>query len=52
MASSNDANDAYTQGVIDTVALINENEGLNLSERDVINALAIQRLFDNLTEGE
>jgi len=50
MASSNDAYDAYAQGVIDTVTLINENEGLGLTVRDVINALAIKAIAEGLEE--
>lgn len=52
MLTSHEELDDYSKGVRDTVALLNENEGLNLSERDVMNALAIRQLFDNITEGE
>lgn len=41
----------YTDGVRETVALLNENEGLGLSEQDVMNALAIKALYDQLAEG-
>lgn len=50
MASSNDAYDAYTQGVIDTVTLINDNEELGLTVRDVINALAIKAISEGMDE--
>jgi hypothetical protein len=43
--------DGYTRGVRDTVALLNENEGLGLSGQDVINALAIKALYKQLAEG-
>jgi hypothetical protein len=50
MASSNDAYDAYTQGIIDTVTLINENEELGLTVRDVINALTIKAISEGLED--
>ena len=48
MTSNNDANDAYTQGVIDTVTLINENEEMSLSAEDVISALAIKAIIERI----
>jgi len=55
MASSNDAYDAYTSGAMDAVKLINENEGKAYSVRDVINALEIKRILNEVAseyEGE
>ena len=48
MASSNDAYDAYTSGVMDAVKLVNENEGKAYSVRDVMNALEIKRILNEV----
>lgn len=50
MASSDDAMDAYTSGVWDAVALINENEGMELLWSDVLNAIKIKQIINELEE--
>ena len=41
----------YESGVWDAVALINENEDMTLNWQDVLNALAIKKLFAIIEEG-
>lgn len=50
MASSYDAMDAYTSGVMDTVALINENEDMKINWRDVIKALMIKQAIQEMED--
>jgi hypothetical protein len=40
--------EGYSSGVWDTVALINENEDMTLNWRDIINALAIKKISEEL----
>ena len=42
--------DAYTAGVKDAVELINENEELGLTVRDVINALKIKAISEEMED--
>ena len=52
MASNNDAMDAYTSGVWDAVALINENEDMELLWSDVLKAIKIKQIIAGLDDGE
>lgn len=52
MASNNDAMDAYTSGVWDAVALINENEDMELLWSDVLKAIKIKQIIAGLDNGE
>jgi hypothetical protein len=44
--------DGYADGVRDAVALINENEDMELNWRDVMNALTIKKLIEGIDSDE
>ena len=50
MASSDDAMDAYTQGIWDAVMIINENEDTEYLWTDVYKALQIRKISNELEE--
>ena len=50
MASSDDAMDAYTQGIWDAVMIINENEDTEYLWTDVYKALQIRKIINELEE--
>ena len=41
--------DGYRAGVRDTVALINDNENKSISYQDVLNALAIRTIIEEIS---
>ena len=52
MASNNDAMDAYTSGVWDAVALINEHEDMQLNWNDVLMTIRQNNASKGLDNGE